>query len=71
MTGTPTSIIFARAAALLPITRICSGVGPMNAMPLAAGLGELERSRRGIRSPDDGVGAGDLGGGDAGGEILR
>ena len=32
MIGTPTSVIAFRAAALSPMTRICSGVGPMNAM---------------------------------------
>lgn len=30
--GTPTAAIAARAEALSPITRICSGVGPMKAM---------------------------------------
>ena len=30
MIGTPTSVIARRAAALSPMTRICSAVGPMN-----------------------------------------
>ena len=34
--GTPTLVIADRAAALSPITRICSAVGPMNAMFEAA-----------------------------------
>ena len=36
MMGTPTDDIAFRAAALSPITRICSAVGPMNAIALAA-----------------------------------
>jgi hypothetical protein len=36
MIGTPTSDIARRAAALSPITRICSAVGPMNVMLEAA-----------------------------------
>jgi hypothetical protein len=35
-TGTPAAIAAARAAVLLPIRRIASGVGPMNVMPASS-----------------------------------
>ena len=65
MIGTPTAVIALRAAALSPMTRICSAVGPMNAMLVAVhDLGELRVLGEKAVAGMDGVGAGDLGGGD-------
>ena len=63
--GTPAFFAVSRATALSPIRRIDSGVGPMNVMPaLADDLGEVGVLGEEAVAGMDGVGAGDLGGGD-------
>ena len=69
-TGMPSALAVRLASILSPMMRICSALGPMNLMPCSVeDLGEAGILGEEAVARMDGLGAGDLAGGDDGGNV--